>query len=349
MATEKAVGYAMHPKALQRDIQRFASLVEDFRDAVAGVWGKEEVKGPRTKEYVKYTQNYRSRASVNFDNGIIAVETLDPDHPLLSLKNAIVTTLLTPDDPRTVDLFSAEPVKLGARPFLYKEVKDHTGKYVRWSWRAKRFADHLIQNRLQTRTIRAKGKDTRVHYVRFSMVKDHHQVRAKKYKPLVERSAKRFYVSKNLVYAIIKTESDFNPYAVSSAPAFGLMQIVPGTAGQDVYRFLNKRDGYPSREELFVPANNITYGSAYLHLLDDRYLLGIRNPVSREYCVIAAYNGGAGSVLGTFDEDRTKAVSKINSLAPGDVYRRLRGRLPSPESRRYLGKVIHAQKEFVSF
>lgn len=349
MATEKAVGYAMNPKALQRDVERFAALLKEFRDAVAGTWGKEEVKEPKAKEYVKYTQTYLSRASVNFDSGIITVETLDQENPLQSLKKAIVTTLLTPEDPRAVDLFSAKPVRLGEQPFLYREVYDHTGKAIRWSWRAGRFANHLIQTCLQTRTINTKGRDVVVHYLTIPMVKDHHQVRAMKYKALVERSSKRFSVSKNLVYAIIKTESDFNPYAVSTTPAFGLMQIVPGTAGQDVYRFLNNRDGYPSRDYLSVPANNITYGSAYLHLLGDRYLGGIQDPVSKEYCIIASYNAGAGSVLGTFDSDKATAVSKINALAPGDVYSKLRRGLPTSESRQYLAKVIDAQKQFVSF
>ncbi len=45
---------------------------------------------------VKYTQNYMSRTIVDFDSGSIMVETLDDKAPKESLKNAIVTTLLTP-------------------------------------------------------------------------------------------------------------------------------------------------------------------------------------------------------------------------------------------------------------
>jgi len=353
MAAEKAVRYAANPKALDRDIKRFqkdfAKLIETFRKAVGGIWGKEEIKEPGSREYVKYTQNYLSRASVDFDRGIITVETLDRKDPLKSLKNAIITTLLTPDDPRAVDIYSARTVKLGKMPFLYGEVNDQEGKNIRWSWRAGYFADYLIKNKLQTKAIKTGDKIKKVSRVVIPMVKDHDEIRALKYKPLIERFAKDLSISKNLVYAIIKTESDFNPYAVSNAPAFGLMQIVPTTAGQDVHRFLNKADGLPSREFLFNPGNNIQYGTAYLHILHYKYLSDIEDPLSREYCVIAAYNTGAGNVLRTFDPDRDHAPQCINKLDPLQVLKILQTRLSHDEARKYLAKVMDAKKRFVNF
>lgn len=353
MAAEKAARYAANPKALERDIkclqQETAKIVASFRRAVGGEWGDREIKEPTPREYVKYTQNYLSRATVDFDRGEITVETIDSKDSLKSLRNAIVTTLLTPEDPRAVDLYSARTVELGQTPFLYGEVTDHQGQEIRWPWRAGVFADHLIENQLRTRRIEAGEATKDVNYVVIRMVKDHHEVRALKYRPLVERFANDFSVSKNLIYAIIKTESDFNPYAVSHAPAFGLMQVVPATAGQDVHRFLYHADGLPSREDLLNPEDNIRYGTAYLHLLQDRYLGQIKDPVSREYCVIAAYNAGAGTVLRTFDPDRNRAPDRINSLPPFEVLAALRADLPSHEGRRYLAKVIDAKRDFVNF
>jgi membrane-bound lytic murein transglycosylase C len=353
MAAEKAARYATNPKSLERDIKRFrdefSKFVGQFRKAVGTVWGEKEVKAPGTRKYVKYTQNYLSRASVDFDKGIIVVETVDQKDPLTSLKNAISTTLLTPEDPRAVDLYSAKTVKLGETPFLYREVKDNEGSDIRWSWRAEQYADYLIKNRLQTRETKSGSTKKTIHYTTFAMVKDHHEIRARKYKPLVERFSDRFTISKNLVYAIMKTESDFNPYAVSSAPAFGLMQIVPATAGRDVSKFLKKEDKLPSKTFLFKPENNIQYGTAYLHLLHYKYLNEIQNPVSREYCIIAAYNAGAGNVLRTFDPDRNRAPQRINSLSPLEVYNTLRSKLSKDEARRYLVKVMDAKKAFINF
>jgi membrane-bound lytic murein transglycosylase C len=345
LARDKAIGYASNPAAIGNDLKNFKELLETFVKTVTGVWGKDDVRLPAPKEYVKYTDNYLSRASVDFDTGVITVETVAEKAPLKSLRNAIMTTLLTPGDPRAVDLYSAKTVKLGDTPFLFGEVKDADGKNIRWEWRAERYADHLIQNGLATRTV--KGKTARS--VTFHMVKDHLSVRAAKYRELVRATADRFQISRNLVYAIMKVESDFNPFAVSSASAVGLMQVVPSTAGSDVYRFLHGKAGRPSREDLFEPPTNVTYGTAYLHLLDSRYLDDIQNPVSREYCVIAGYNGGAGGVLRTFDRDKNRAAGKINAMQPAQVYAALRKDLPFAETRRYLGKVLEAKKQFVNF
>ena len=48
----------------------------------------EYVKVPRKKEYVKYMQNYKSRALVDFDKGLITVETLDTKNSKESLKKS---------------------------------------------------------------------------------------------------------------------------------------------------------------------------------------------------------------------------------------------------------------------
>ena len=344
LARDKAIGYATNPQALASDLKQFKQLVDDFINTIDSIWG-DDARTPQPKEYVKYTHNYLSRASVDFDTGIITVETVDQSDPLVSLKTAIVTTLLTPADPRGVDLYSSKPIKIGETPFLLGEVKDNENKDIRWAWRAERYADHLISNTLKTRSIEKKT----ARFVTFSMVKDHLDIRARKYRSHVEAASKRFNISKNLIYAIMKVESDFNPFAVSSAQALGLMQVVQRTAGSDVYQFLHNTKGMPSREALFTPPTNIVYGTAYLHLLDTRFLKGVTDPVAREYCTIAGYNGGAGTVLRTFNKDRTKAARMINAMAPGQVYTKLRKDLPYQETRRYLGKVLEAKKHFVNF
>ncbi|UZP68522.1 murein transglycosylase domain-containing protein [Desulfovibrio mangrovi] len=346
-AAEKGTRYALNPKQFEADLKRFAKQLEAFRKAVGGVWGDKEVKEPEPKKYVKYTQNYLSRALVDFDKGLITVETVDAKDPQQSLKNAIVTTLLTPYDPRGLDLWSAGEVKLGGTPFLLGEVHDYEGQSLRYMWRTERFADMLIRRNRTMRQTQVAGEWRTVHSVEFPMVKDHGHIRALKYKVHVDKYSRKFGVSSNLVYSVIKTESDFNPWAVSHVPAYGLMQIVPKTAGHDVFVFLHGKEGYPSSELLYQPEQNIQYGSAYLHLLNTRYLGGVQNPVSREYCVIAGYNGGAGNVLRTFHADRKKAVDVINGMSPQAVYDKLTRYLPYQETRRYLWKVVNARKEFV--
>ena len=71
--------------------------------------------------------------------------------------------------------------------------------------------------------------------------------------------------------------------------------------------------------------------------------------MSREYCVISAYNTGAGNVLRAFSADRVAAVNRINSMQPPAVFEQLRRHLPYTETRRYLVKVVNFRRQFLSF
>jgi soluble lytic murein transglycosylase-like protein len=94
---------------------------------------------------------------------------------------------------------------------------------------------------------------------------------------VVEEMSEKYKVDKNLVMAIIKQESGFNPNAVSHAGAQGLMQLMPGTA---------KKLGVLNP---FDVTQNIEGGVKHLRGLMDRYRGNI-------VLAIAAYNSGGGSV-----------------------------------------------------
>jgi len=336
-ARNKSIQYASNPKRLSNDLKFLSNFVEN----ISKQWGDKNIKIPKKKEYVKYMQNYKSRALVDFDKGIVTVESLDGKK---SLKNAIITTLLLPDDPRGADLFNAKKIKLGSTPYLLGEVKDDQNKDIRYVWRATRYADILLKTKYKTKTINKK----RVYFVTIPMVKDHASVRVVKFKPFVRKYAKKYGVSKNLVYAIIKTESNFNQFAMSHAGAIGLMQIVPRSAGKDAYLHAKGKTWIPSKSYLFNAKNNIELGVAYLSIIDKKYLKGINNPISKEYCVISAYNTGSGNVLKTFSTNRVSAKKIINSYKPSEIYTKLRSNLPYAETRRYLKKVVKYKKDFIN-
>ena len=344
MARSKAISYARNPKRLSKDIKFINSFIKDINS----VWGEGNAKIPKKKEYVKYMQNYKSRALIDFDKGIVTVETIDTKNIKNSLKNAIITALLLPDDPRAADLFGTNKVKLGSTPYLLEEIKDDQNKNIRYEWRANRFANILIKKQLKQKTIKRNGKKLTVSYVNILMVKDHASIRVAKFQPLVNKYAQKFNVSKNLIYAIIKTESNFNQFAISNAGALGLMQIVPSSAGRDSYKYIKGRVWTPSRFYLFDAKNNIELGSAYIKILNSKYLSGIYNKISKEYCVISAYNTGSGNVLKTFSSNSKKAKNLINKKTPSEVYNTLIKKLPYTETRRYLQKVIKHKKEFVN-
>ncbi|NVK37001.1 MAG: DUF3393 domain-containing protein [Gammaproteobacteria bacterium] len=326
---------------LSEDVQALLLEYAFFSDQVNQRWG-EQASFASQKAYVKYLDDYLSRATVDFDRGVLIVETLATSEPKKQLRSAIVTALLTPDDPAAVDLYSARKISANGKPFLLGQVLDRDGQSIAYEWRAQKFADFLIEHQLQVSET-AQGLR---YWVSIEMVANHTQVAAQGIRGWVTQASNRFNLPESLILAIIETESGFNPFAVSHANAYGLMQIIPSTAGADVFQKVLRKSGQPSRDYLFNAQNNITVGSAYLTILRDNYLSGIQNPTSQLYCIISAYNSGAGNVFKTFHHNRKQAIRRINSLSVDEVLWRLRKHQPSHEARRYVEKVLAFQKKY---
>ncbi|MEZ9199887.1 transglycosylase SLT domain-containing protein [Shewanella sp. 10N.286.54.B9] len=158
-----------------------------------------------------------------------------------------------------------------------------------------------------------------------------------------QEEGKRWQISSALIMAVIHSESSFDPKATSPIPAYGLMQIVPTTAGYDVNQIVRKISEPMSSGDLYVPDVNVETGAAYLNILNKRYLKSIENDESRLYCMIAAYNTGAGNVAKAFNADGARNIRKaakvINKMAPDEVYQHLLHNLPYDETKHYLKKV----------
>ncbi|NVK37675.1 MAG: transglycosylase SLT domain-containing protein [Gammaproteobacteria bacterium] len=174
------------------------------------------------------------------------------------------------------------------------------------------------------------------------------RMKAKRYKSFIYDYAQAYNLPPSLVFAIIHAESSFNPLARSQIPAFGLMQIVPHTAGRDATHMLFNKQRVLSPSYLYNPKQNVQVGAAYLHILYYRYLRDIKNSKSRLYCAIAAYNAGTSSVMRTLTGQASinNSVDSINRMTSNDVLRRLIRQMPSSETRDYLNKVLNLQKTY---
>ena len=201
-----------------------------------------------------------------------------------------------------------------------------------------------LKQKLKTKKlIKVKHKGKFIYKANVKLPADTTIKKAKQFKSDVIKNANIQNIPASLVYAIMHSESSFNPMARSRIPAYGLMQIVPRTAGTDSYKYLYGGKKLLSSGYLYNSKKNITIGSAYLHILYFRYLKKIKDPQSKLYCTIAAYNTGAGNVARAFigTTNISKASRTINSLSSDQVYKRLMRKLPHNETKHYLKKVTN--------
>lgn len=130
-------------------------------------------------------------------------------------------------------------------------------------------------------------------------------------------------VEKALVWAIARQESAFDPKAVSSAGARGLMQLMPATARQTAVR---AGLGYAADRLTTDPSYNAQLGASHLgELMGDwkgSYVLAI-----------AAYNAGGGNVrrwIEAFGDPRSSAIDPVDWIE----------RIPFSETRNYVQRVM---------
>ncbi len=141
-----------------------------------------------------------------------------------------------------------------------------------------------------------------------------------KHHDIVAKYSAEYSVPKELVFAVIKVESDFDERAVSSAGAIGLMQMLPST-----YEWLTAILGEEySETNLYVPETSIKYGTYYLSYLYSRF-------GSWEKALIA-YNWGEGN-FSKFLENEEYTEGDYDSIPVG-------------QTKHYVKKVIHHWKKY---
>ncbi|MEA3405468.1 MAG: murein transglycosylase domain-containing protein [Pseudomonadota bacterium] len=258
------------------------------------------------------------------------------------IKQALARLLLSPD-PFNEALLSSQSLSFKKNPYFFKKVIDRNGQPIRYPASAFSYIDSLLKSDAYQEIEDSDGQFVVVH---IPLVSPNYPKPIERYKEWVDSYSEEFSVSPALVFAIMETESAFNPEAVSRSKAMGLMQLKASAAGKDVFQYVDFKQGQPSHKQLFDEQENIRMGTAYLGLLNHDYFSKVRNDRNKEMLAIASYNGGLSTVLKLFGDSNHKALEQINRLHPRQVYRKLRFEHQSKETREYLDKVLKAKTKY---
>lgn len=144
------------------------------------------------------------------------------------------------------------------------------------------------------------------------------------YSEYVDKAAREYDLEPALIYAIIRTESGFDPDAMSNVGAYGIMQVMPESF--EWLMGLRGESGRYTADDLLDPAVCIDYGSYLLRYFYDTY--------GDERCAVAAYN--AGFVVGEWLQDP-------NCSPDGTTLEYI----PYPETSEYVDRVEAAKEKYI--
>jgi len=357
-----------HKKTYHEILQHNKAILKaykEFEEKSAQVWGSEAVV-PSAKTSVTYRDNMKQRSVVDFEQGKVKVELAltevkDSGAVERQLANAVEDTLLQgPDERSMLEIAKNPDAPKSNKPSVLDGLvaKDDGTPLTRAE--LNQFKKQKAQAMLKRPIVGKDGKKRIIISTEFNLVPDHIRKRAERFSDAVNENALAHHIPTHLIYAIMETESYFNPTAKSPVPAFGLMQLVPGTGARDAYKFLFSKDIVVKDTYLYDAENNIELGVAYLHILYYRYLKRIKDPAARQWATIAAYNTGVQNVVKSFSGEYTKAkyasrwswkrqaINKINAMKAEQVYQHLRKHLPYAETRAYIKKVRDSMPKYVT-
>ncbi|MBB3046625.1 membrane-bound lytic murein transglycosylase C [Litorivivens lipolytica] len=365
-STKKPTEFELYKKRQQEEFAAYRKIFEEeldnYKKAIKKRWPDPEVSSQ--KVWVSYTQDYAVKRAVDFESNTLTISAqgvqANQKAAVKKFEDQIRQVLTT-----TVSgAFETDQFASAVEARIKREgVKAKTSKVPNSSIfglssadkkkaellekRVKELASKLELKRSQdgkavtasvdiSKVLKSK-KASRPNAGAVAM-----PARAEAYADRIVAESQRRDLETSLVLAVIQTESAFNPMARSGVPAYGLMQIVPKTAGLDATEYVYGKQTLLAPSALYNPDQNIELGAAYLWILNNRYLKKIEDPLSRYYCVIAAYNTGAGNVAKAFTGKRNvnQAAKIINKMSPEQVYNHLIKNLPYEETQNYLKKVV---------
>lgn len=319
-------------EAFKEQLHREQKEILSYKQKVKAFWKEADLGS--AKRLVTYSKDLKTQSIIDFQNNEITISQISSDEE--AAKEELLKTL-----DATLRLDNSQAFKNSELEQNIDKINQKS-KYIKHSSldKQKLLETPFDKTAIDARSITLSKKDN-LYQLKYELPKDATYKRSFNYLVHAKSNAQRFRLKAQWLLAIMHTESSFNPMARSAIPAYGLMQIVPKSAGIDSYYFLYKQRRLLSASYLYNTQNNIETGSAYFHILYYKYLSSIKDPTSRLYCAIAGYNTGAGNVARAFVGTNSvqKASEVINQMPAEKVYSHLLEHLRYDEPKQYLIKV----------
>lgn len=328
-----AEDWEIYSQVSSEDYERYVEYeqaeYEAYRQQITARWGKKNFAADEAKRIVEYSEDLQYRTDVNLETGEVKVEVL------ASLGESL-------------DVVS---LKLKAAVKEFVQLKLDVDDYgLSEDASVQEVIERILETvKKESEIVETDEGEKQIVRLNVQLAENHISTRAAEFKDIIHTNSQRFSIDEPLIYAVIEQESAFNPRARSSAPAYGLMQLVPRSGGREAFRHVHGRDLIPLPLYLYLPENNVELGTGYLHKLMTVTFAGVKNEDSRMLCAIAAYNTGPGNVSKaiTGNTSVSKAIPLINAMTYEKLYDRLRKKLPYAETRDYIQSVISKREKYI--
>lgn len=309
--------YIQHYDNLLDYLDRESLAFKEIQNEIYLIWGDKKVSNSKT--WVAYSKNKHQRIFLNYEdeNSLIQIKSQkNKNETILDIKKFIlhIESSINETDENSVDIVSN--------------------------------SIEVTENEIEKNITRKKVNNDFVYEIKLPFKKGAFNKRVQRVLPFVQKYSKEYDLDPRRVLAQIHAESAFNPRAVSSANAYGLMQLVPRFGGKEAKSYLLKSEIKPSIKELFNSEYNIKLGCTYIHILNTKYFNKIENKQSLEYLTISAYNTGPENVFRSFNKNSAKEKIKLelNQSSSNIIYNHLLKNLPYLETRKYLKSVLNKKK-----
>lgn len=358
--------FESYKEQLNQEFKQYKKVQEEqlalYRKSIESQWDIVEISQP--KKWVEYSPDRTTKRVVDYEKNEIRIHTIEKKG--LDVGKEMERELRGMLSERVDTAFQREPVIYNTDKAIVKEsavvitTKPDNSLVLEELFddpeptteQIRRKTSELIKNSVihkQTAKKSTTGQETQATVITIPLPKGRPSKKAALYRNIVKKYAIQWKLDDALVLAVIHTESAFNPMATSYIPAYGMMQIVPKYSGIEVSKKLWGKPKLLAPSYLYNAEKNIEIGVVYLNLLYYQYFRQVKDPESRLYCTISAYNTGPGNVARTFNgksRSLAKAIPIINKMKPSDIYKHLRNNLPYEETRDYLQRVSQRMKTY---